>query len=94
LALLTDFEELMENLIKYVSQLVIKEENLISAKSAFRIKTKMCACLEAMMQKHQFISFNKSEFQFRQMLVGVIMEWISDFSSVRGPISLCRTHQA
>lgn len=78
LALLTDFEEVITNLMKYVSQLVIKDNPAAS----FRIKSKMCACLEAMMQKHQFISFS-NEFQFRHRVVEIVMEWISDFNAAK-----------
>lgn len=78
LALLTDFEEVITNLMKYVSQLVIKDNPAAS----FRIKSKMCACLEAMMQKHQFISFG-NEFQFRHRVVEIVMEWISDFNAAK-----------
>ncbi|KAL6048750.1 Neurofibromin 1 [Balamuthia mandrillaris] len=76
LALITDFEPLMENLIKYVSQLVSKDNPTLP----LRIKGKLCACLEAMMGKIQCIPFN-NEFAFRQNVVEIIMEWISDFSA-------------
>jgi len=85
LALLTNFEEMMTNLLKYVSQLVIKDY----PSASFRIKSKLCGCLEAMMQKHQFISFG-NEFQFRHRVVETVMEWISDFNakSTKAPLPL------
>eukprot|EP01087_Luapelamoeba_hula_P001442 TRINITY_DN1115_c0_g1_i1.p1 TRINITY_DN1115_c0_g1~~TRINITY_DN1115_c0_g1_i1.p1 ORF type:complete len:2561 (-),score=353.59 TRINITY_DN1115_c0_g1_i1:117-7799(-) len=76
LALLVDIEELITNLVKYVSGLVSKENPSL----ALRIRHKMCGCLEAMMAKQQFISFNDEKL-FRQSLVELIMEWISDFSA-------------
>ena len=82
LALLVDFEDLISHLVKYVSGLVVKENPAMG----LRIKAKVCGCLEAIMQKHQFISFN-NEFPFRQNLVEIIMEWISDFSAVKHSIS-------
>eukprot|EP01114_Cavostelium_apophysatum_P004552 TRINITY_DN1484_c0_g1_i2.p1 TRINITY_DN1484_c0_g1~~TRINITY_DN1484_c0_g1_i2.p1 ORF type:complete len:1402 (-),score=458.43 TRINITY_DN1484_c0_g1_i2:3446-7651(-) len=72
LALLADFEALMETFVKFVSGLAVDETSL-------RIKRTLCQLVQAMMAKRQFISF-RNEMRFRNTLVKNIMEWTSDFT--------------
>eukprot|EP00011_Vannellida_sp_DIVA3-517-6-12_P006707 CAMPEP_0114622840 /NCGR_PEP_ID=MMETSP0168-20121206/9942_1 /TAXON_ID=95228 ORGANISM="Vannella sp., Strain DIVA3 517/6/12" /NCGR_SAMPLE_ID=MMETSP0168 /ASSEMBLY_ACC=CAM_ASM_000044 /LENGTH=1801 /DNA_ID=CAMNT_0001834063 /DNA_START=22 /DNA_END=5428 /DNA_ORIENTATION=+ len=70
---LTNIEELIMNLVKFVRQLTISVASL-------QTKHKLCGLIAATLAKSTMISF-RNEYPFRTSIVENIMEWTSEFSS-------------
>ena len=73
LSLLTDFEDLIMTLLRFVRQLTISISSL-------QTRHKLCSLIESLMKKSSHLTF-KSEYQFRTDLIENIMEWTSEFST-------------
>lgn len=69
---MADFEVLITPCVQYASQLV-------SSASSLRIKAKLCQLVETLMSRRESISF-RHEISFRNNLVELMIEWMSDFS--------------
>lgn len=72
-AMLTDFEDLLLDLLKYVRQLVLSLKTIAS-------KVRLCVLIDSMMARRQFINM-RSEFPFRNTLIEILVEWTSEYSS-------------
>jgi len=72
-SLLTELEDVVMTMLKFVRQLTISVSSL-------QTKHKLCGLLEAMMSKRAQLSF-RNEHNFRTELVNNVMEWTSEFSN-------------
>jgi len=70
--MLTDFEELLLDLLKFVRQLVPSLSTLNS-------KSRFCGLLEAMMNRRQYLHI-RNEFPFRNAIIENVMEWTTEFT--------------
>ena len=72
-SLLTELEDLIYILIRFIRQLTINFNNL-------KIRLKVCSLIEAIMVKISILSF-RNQYQFRTDMMENIMEWTSEFST-------------
>ena len=79
LALLSNIEELVLSMIRFVRQLILTSSTL-------QTKHKLSGLIEALMQKAAYIPFT-NEHKFRSQLVDSIMEWTSEFSSKESAVT-------
>jgi GTPase-activator protein for Ras-like GTPase/Divergent CRAL/TRIO domain/Cell morphogenesis C-terminal len=70
--MLTDFEDLLLDLLKFVRQLVPSLSTLNS-------KSRFCGLLEAMMNRRQYLHI-RNEFPFRNAIIENVMEWTTEFT--------------
>lgn len=79
LVLLSNIEELIINMIRFVRQLILNSASL-------QIKHKLAGLIEGVMHQSTQIPF-QNEHKFRSQLVDSIIEWTSEFSSKETAIS-------
>ena len=68
---ISDLEDLLQGIIKFVGRLDVA--------SSLNMKTRLCGLVEAMMTRRNYFNI-RNEFQLRNELMEVIMEWTSDFN--------------
>ena len=73
---LTDFEDLLMDVLRYVGQL----ENSMTS---ILMRTRLCGLMEAMVKQRNYINV-RNEFQMRNKLIGIVIEWTSEFAKGKG----------
>jgi len=69
---LIDFDDLLLDVLRYLGQLPHTITSIL-------MKTRLCGLMEAMVKQRNYINV-RNEFQLRNQLIGIAIEWTSEFA--------------